>query len=238
MTALIPLHFDHADVRMVMRDGEPWWVGIDVVSALGISKAHQALSSLEDYERGTYIVGTPSGRQEMVVINESGIYSLIFRSRKPSAVRFKRWLTCDVLPSIRKFGSYPPPDIAPMLIVDTEGPWDGREMTIGQRFREERLRWEAEMGMPLAKAYSMSKNIIRAIEDDMGGMKNKNRIEYLTYAGIDVLYVMTGAKTLTVGERALRNAYRMASPEERSAWLSKARAISLSADDEPLMLDD
>lgn len=236
MTDIVPLHFDQADVRMVLRDGEPWWVLNDVCAILEIANPRHAATRLRDWQKGVAISDTLGGRQEMVVVNEAGIYKLALGSRKAVAEEFERWLTCDVLPSIRKFGSYPPPEVSPTPTVDTEGPWDGREKTIGQRFLEERLRWEAEMGMPLAKVHSMSKHIIRAIEDDMGGMKNKNRIEYLTYAGIDVLYVMTGAKTLTVGERTLRNAYRVASPDDRSAWLAKAQAISLAAADEPLLL--
>lgn len=230
MKPIIPLHFDHADVRMVMRDGEPWWVGIDVAAALGLAKAHQALSTLEDYERGTYTIGTPSGRQEMIVVNESGIYSLIFRSRKPSAVQFKRWLTCDVLPSIRKYGSYPPPVVCEPL--QDEGVYDGRQKTIGERFKEERLRVEAEGRFILAKIPNFSPNVIRAIEGDLGGMKRKNRIEYLTYAGVDVLYVMTGARTLTPGERLLRDAYRVTAPEHRQAMLARATAAKAHAPDD------
>lgn len=228
MAALIPLHFETADVRMVMIDGVPWWVGVDIVAALGIVKTHQALTALEDYERGTYIVGTPSGGQEMIVINESGFYSLLFRSRKPVAAQFKRWLTCEVLPSIRQHGSYPPPVPATHSLppMDDQSPWDGVEKTVGQRFGEERERWEAETGYKLAGTIpGFSKYVARAIEDNMGGIRKGNRMEMLLYAGIDVLYVMTGRRTLTAAERTVRDSYRRANPLQQASLLSAAIAI-------------
>ncbi len=66
MTHLVPLHFDIFDVRTVIFDGEPWWVGIDITTMLEVRDGHQALARLEDYERGMYNVPTPSGDQEMV----------------------------------------------------------------------------------------------------------------------------------------------------------------------------
>lgn len=230
MAALIPLHFETADVRMVMIDGAPWWVGVDIVAALGIVKTHQALAALEEYERGTYIVGTPSGDQEMIVINESGFYSLLFRSRKPVAAQFKRWLTCEVLPSIRQHGSYPPPPPKPALPVDDQSPWDGTEKTLGQRFGEERERWEAETGYKLAGTIpGFSKHVARAIENDLGGIRKGNRMEMLLYAGIDLLYVMTGRRTLTAAEREMRDAYREAEPSQRAELLGSVIAASQSS---------
>lgn len=195
MTALVPLHFATSDVRMIVRDGEPWWVGIDVAAALGIVKAHQALSALEDYERGTYIVGTPSGDQEMIVINESGFYSLLFRSRKPIAAQFKRWLTCEVLPSIRKFGSYPPPiiepkDDRPFLI---QGP--AAKLTRQQRFLEEARLYEARTGYSVFDIPGISKQRIKAIELGASMSKTLGRRDlwiYLMSAGFDLYYIMFG----------------------------------------------
>lgn len=107
--------FEENLVRIVMRDEEPWFVGKDVCGALSISKHHQALSKLDDDERGTYVVGTPlpetrnGGAQEMIIISEPGLYRLIFSSRKEEAERFKRWIAHDVLPSLRKYGFYAMP---------------------------------------------------------------------------------------------------------------------------------
>jgi hypothetical protein len=76
--------------------------------------------SLDDDEKGTQIVRTPSGDQEMLVINESGLYSAILRSRKPDAKRFKRWITHEVIPSIRKTGTYAMPNAVAALPAPTQ----------------------------------------------------------------------------------------------------------------------
>lgn len=103
---VIPLVFEEQMVRSVMIDDEPWFTGKDVCSVLGIAKHHQALERLDADERGTCNVGTPQGRQEMIVVSEAGAFRLIFTSRKPEAERFKRWLAHEVLPTLRRTGSY------------------------------------------------------------------------------------------------------------------------------------
>lgn len=113
--SIIPFAFNGSDVRVVMQNEQPWWVAKDVCDVLGISKYHQAVygnpsqsgnGGLDEDERGTYNVDTPGGQQEMLMVNESGLYSLILRSRKPEAKAFKRWITHEVIPSIRQTGSY------------------------------------------------------------------------------------------------------------------------------------
>lgn len=98
--------FDNTDVRVVMAGDTPWFVAADICRALGIENNRNAISRLDDDERGVRTVDTPSGQQEMGVINESGMYSLILTSRKPEAKKFKRWVTGEVLPTIRKTGAY------------------------------------------------------------------------------------------------------------------------------------
>lgn len=94
-------------VRIIIRDGEPWFVGKDVTNILGYSNSRDALSKrVEKEDKGVANCDTPSGSQEMTIINESGLYSLIFSSKLDSAKRFKRWVTSEILPSIRKNGSY------------------------------------------------------------------------------------------------------------------------------------
>lgn len=102
-----PLLFESEHlVRQIDLDGGLWFVGLDVCRVLDIQKAHQALDRLDDDERGTYSVGTPGGNQDMIIVSEAGVYRLVFTSRKPIAERFKRWLAHDVIPAIRKTGSY------------------------------------------------------------------------------------------------------------------------------------
>ena len=93
-------------VRAVVKDGEPWFVAKDVCDTLEIGNSRQAVSYLDDDEKGVTTNDTLGGTQQVSIINESGLYSLILRSRKPEAKKFKKWVTAEVLPSIRKHGAY------------------------------------------------------------------------------------------------------------------------------------
>ena len=98
---------EFGEIRTVTIDNEPWFVGKDVATALGYKNTRQAiLTNVMDEDKGVHSVDTPSGKQEMTVINESGLYALIFGSKLDSAKRFKHWVTSEVLPSIRKHGMY------------------------------------------------------------------------------------------------------------------------------------
>lgn len=93
-------------VRVIDRDGVPWFVATDVCRALGLSNPAKTVRGLDDDEKGISTTDTLGGHQEVVVISESGLYSLIFKSRKPNAARFRKWVTSEVLPSIRSKGQY------------------------------------------------------------------------------------------------------------------------------------
>lgn len=93
-------------VRTVQRDGEPWFVLKDVCAVLGISKYRDTADRLDEDERGSARVDTLGGAQDMTIINESGLYNVILRSDKPEARPFRKWVTGEVLPSIRKTGGY------------------------------------------------------------------------------------------------------------------------------------
>ena len=93
-------------IRTTVKDGEPLFVAADVCRALEISKYRDAVSRLDEDERGSFEVDTPGGTQKMTAVTESGLYSLVLGSRKPEAKAFKRWITHDVLPTIRKTGGY------------------------------------------------------------------------------------------------------------------------------------
>lgn len=99
--------FKGNNVRTVMIDGEVWFVAKDICDVLGLTNSRQALSGLDDEDKkGVSIDDTLGGKQTMNAINESGLYQLVFASRKPEAKDFKRWVTSEVLPSIRKTGQY------------------------------------------------------------------------------------------------------------------------------------
>lgn len=98
-------------VRVLNIDNEPWFVGRDVAEVLGYSNTRDAISKhVDEEDKGVAKCDTPSGAQQMTIINESGMYSLILSSKLPNAKKFKRWVTSEVLPSIRKTGSYNLPD--------------------------------------------------------------------------------------------------------------------------------
>lgn len=87
-------------------DGEPMFVGKDVCAALGLGNSRQALARLDDDEKGVISTDTPGGEQQMQAVNEPGLYVLVLSSRKPEARAFKRWVTHEVLPALRRDGGY------------------------------------------------------------------------------------------------------------------------------------
>ena len=104
-------------VRAVEVDGEPWFVGKDVAQALGYSNPRKALADHVDAEdKGVTKCDTPGGEQDITTINESGLYSLVLSSKLPGAKKFKRWVTSEVLPTIRKTGGYQLPKDYPSAL--------------------------------------------------------------------------------------------------------------------------
>jgi len=93
-------------VRVIMKNNEPWFVAKDVCDCLGISNSRDAISRLDNDEKDVALTDTPGGKQEMQVVNEAGLYTLVLSSRKKEAKQFKRWITHEVLPTIRKTGGY------------------------------------------------------------------------------------------------------------------------------------
>jgi prophage antirepressor-like protein len=91
---------------MVVRGAETWFVAADVCAILEHSDASKAVSRLKDFEKGTSIVRTPGGEQTLNIVNESGLYALIFTSRKPQAEAFRCWVTAVLLPTLRQTGSF------------------------------------------------------------------------------------------------------------------------------------
>jgi prophage antirepressor-like protein len=116
---LAPFDFEGRQVRIVTdAQGELWFVAADVLSTISLDR--KALERLDDDEKGVSSIHTPGGIQEMTTVNEPGLYALVLGSRKAEAKRFKRWVTHEVLPAIRKTGSYAVPAMAalPALTQD------------------------------------------------------------------------------------------------------------------------
>lgn len=97
-------------VRVIERDGEPWFIAADVCNGLKVNNSRQALSRLDDDEKADVILNDGSQNRRMNIINEPGLYSLVLSSRKKEAKAFKRWITHEVVPAIRKHGGYLTPE--------------------------------------------------------------------------------------------------------------------------------
>ncbi len=119
MNNVVAFDFETHNVRVVVgHDGEPMFVAADLLSTLNLDR--KALERLDDDEKGVSSIHTPGGMQEMTVVNESGLFNLVLGSRKAEAKRFKRWITHEVLPSIRKTGSYAAPGSVAALPAPTQ----------------------------------------------------------------------------------------------------------------------
>lgn len=113
MNELQLFNFENNQVRTLLINDEPWFVGKDVAQILGYSNPRDALSKhVDDEDKNSVAIRDGNkGNPNQTVINESGVYALVFSSKLPSAIRFKRWVTSEVLPQIRKTGSYASPQL-------------------------------------------------------------------------------------------------------------------------------
>ena len=121
MTTSLELVFEGLSLRFVGTPEMPEWVAQDVCTILGIKNVSDAIADFDDSEKGLRIVSndTKQVTRKMATVYEAGLYRLIFQSRKPEAQRFAKWVWGEVLPSIRKFGTYPPPaDMATPMQID------------------------------------------------------------------------------------------------------------------------
>ena len=105
-TDILPFHFQDQAVRIIDLDGEPWFVLADLASVLEITNARNVAARLDDDMKGVRQIDTLGGRQNMTIVSESGMYEVIVRSDSPIAKPFRRWITSEVLPQIRRTGSY------------------------------------------------------------------------------------------------------------------------------------
>jgi prophage antirepressor-like protein len=106
----LALQFEGQRLRFVGTPDNPAWIAADVCDILGIQNSSRAIRDFEEHEKGVYSVYTLGGKQSLATVYEPGLYKLLFKSRKPEAKKFQQWVFKDVLPSIRKYGTYPPPE--------------------------------------------------------------------------------------------------------------------------------
>lgn len=119
MNELKNFTFEDQQIRVLTIEGEPWFVGKDVAEVLGYSNSRKAIADHVDSEdKGVTKCYTLGGTQQTTIINESGLYSLILSSKLPDAKKFKRWVTSEVLPTIRKHGAYMTDAKAAAIVTD------------------------------------------------------------------------------------------------------------------------
>lgn len=139
MSDLIPFTYDGREVRTVVMDGEPWLILRDLMELLGLGNPTEIVKTLDDDEfSSTEVIDSIGRRQQMTIINEPGTYSLILRSRKPEARAIKRWVTHEVLPQIRKTGSYgiqarlEGPELLAAAVLESQRMLEARDARIHQ----------------------------------------------------------------------------------------------------------
>ena len=164
MNELQVFHYQDNQVRTIDRDGQPWFVLKDVCEVLGLGSPHKVAERLDEDERNQIPVIDSIGRkQEMSVISESGLYNVILRSDKPEAKPFRRWVTGEVIPSIRKHGVYATAETAEKLINDPDFLIQTFTALKEEREKRQALEEQAEADRPkvlFADAVTTARNSI------------------------------------------------------------------------------
>ena len=170
--AVHSFQFENLHLRAQINDsGSPWFIAADVLFALELDR--KALERLDDDEKGVSSIHTPGGMQKVIVINEPGLYSLVLGSKKSGAKKFKRWVTHDVLPSIRKTGSYatPPQELTRMellqIAMDSEQARISAELERDQAIATKALIGSKREATAMATAASATKKA-KKLEEKLG----------------------------------------------------------------------
>lgn len=173
--AVVPFYFHSNEVRTVVIENEPWFVAKDVCNVLEHSDASMALRGLDDDEKGTRKVWTLGGEQEMNVISESGLYTLIIRSNKPQSKPFRKWVTSEVLPTIRKTGSYTAPKKRTSLWPDS-----GNALAMAKTREGELMARELTLGVKVARAVGLHgrRQILEHAAALVGERTGSNPLDY------------------------------------------------------------
>lgn len=178
---------EFGEVRTTVIDGEPWFVGKDIAAALGYgagkSLANAVANHVDDEDKGVTEMMTPGGKQMMTVINESGVYSLVFGSKLPSAKAFKHWITHDVIPAIRKHGGYMTPEKVEEALLNPDV-----LIQLATELKEERNKNKALHDL--------------AVEQDKHIARQNDRIATLEPKGIFADSVSASDTTILIGELA------------------------------------
>lgn len=148
---------EFGELRSLHMNGEPWFVGRDVAAALGYGNGkslNNAVSNhVDDEDKGVTEMMTPGGKQKVIIINESGLYSLVLSSKLESAKKFKRWVTSEVLPSIRKHGAYMTDNLLDALEAHPEAVPEYLNRLRSENARNRELTRRLRLALPKAEYY-------------------------------------------------------------------------------------
>lgn len=148
-------------MRTIVKNGEPWFVAVDVCKALKLTNSRMAVDRLDADEKGVNSTDTLGGKQNMAIVSESGLYTLILGSRKPQAHDFKRWVTHDVIPSIRKHGAYMTPETIEKVLCSPDTIIKLATELKGEQEKRKQLEAQAQSDRPkviFADAVSVSES--------------------------------------------------------------------------------
>ena len=140
-------------IRTLTIDGEPWFVAADVCKALELGNPSMTVERLDADEKGISSIDTLGGKQRMAIINEPGLYSVILRSRKPEAKAFKRWITHEVIPVIRKHGGYMTKSLLEQVLENPNLIYEFARRMLAEQQKNERLKQELDRAKPKADYY-------------------------------------------------------------------------------------
>lgn len=140
-------------IRTITIDGEPWFVAVDVCKALQIANSRDALTRIDDDEKGVVLTDTLGGKQKVTIVNEPGLYTLVLSSRKPEARAFKRWITHEVIPSIRKHGAYMTDSLLDALEAHPEAVPEYLNRLRSENARNRELNRRLRLALPKAEYY-------------------------------------------------------------------------------------
>ena len=171
-------NYNSVEVRTIQKDGEPWFVMKDVCNVLHIGNSRDVVARLDQDEKGVGQIDTLGGKQEMTIINESGLYNVILRSDKPEAKPFRKWVTSEVLPTIRRHGMYATPDTVEKMLADPDTTIKLLETIKQERAARMALEAKAEADKPkvlFADAVSASHSSI--LVGDLAKLLRQNGVE-------------------------------------------------------------
>ena len=178
MSNIQVFNYNSVEVRTIQNDGEPWFVLKDVCNVLHIGNSRDVVARLDQDEKGVGQIDTLGGKQEMTIINESGLYNVILRSDKPEAKPFRKWVTSEVLPTIRRHGMYATPDTVEKMLADPDTTIKLLETIKQERAARLALEAQAEADKPkvlFADAVSASHTSI--LVGDLAKLLRQNGVE-------------------------------------------------------------